>query len=138
MIKNRRLAKAASDLGLSQFFDILDYESFKHKTIVGFVNPKNTSQLCSNCNRMVSKDLSVRTHVCPYCGFVCNRDVNAANNIVDRIPDEYKQTHNLLRYGTAGTAGTYTLAEISIPGLPTGFASRTIQIESLKQEAPTS
>ena len=111
MIKNHKLAKHASDIAISQFFNILEYEAYKHGTIFGQVDAKNTSQICSNCKQIVSKDLSVRTHQCPYCGFVCDRDINAAINIVDRIPDEFKQTFNLLRNGTAGTAETYKPVE---------------------------
>jgi DNA-directed RNA polymerase subunit RPC12/RpoP len=90
-----------------------EYEAYKHQTLVGPVNPHNTSQLCSNCHNIVSKDLSVRIHRCPYCGFVCDRDVNAAINIVDRIPDVYKQSHNLLKIGTVGTTETHKLVETS-------------------------
>ena len=111
MIKNHKLANAATDIAISQFFDILTYEAYKHQTLVGQVDPKNTSQICSKCKQIVSKDLSVRTHNCPYCGFVCDRDVNAAINIVDRIPDELKQSYNLLRNGTVGMTGTLTPVE---------------------------
>ena len=113
MIKNHKLAKHAVDIAISQFFNILEYESFKHKTIVGKIDAKNTSQLCSRCNQIVSKELSVRTHRCPYCGFVCDRDINAAINIVDRIPDEFKQSHILLRNDTVGTTEIYTPVETS-------------------------
>ncbi len=116
MIQNRKLARHASDLGLSQFFEILEYESAKFNTIVGKVDPKNTSQLCSQCKRIVSKDLSVRTHECPYCGFTCDRDINAANNIVDRVPSEIVQNHKILRYGTVGTIGTLTPMETNASG----------------------
>lgn len=111
MIKNHKLAKSASDIAISQFFDILSYEAYKHQTLVGQVDPKNTSQICSKCGKIVSKDLSVRTHQCPYCGFVCDRDINAAINIVDRVPDELKQSYNLLRNGTVGTTETLTPVE---------------------------
>ena len=113
MIKNHKLANSATDIAISQFFDILTYEAYKHQTLVGQVDPKNTSQLCSKCKQLVSKDLSVRTHQCPYCGFVCDRDVNAAINIVDRIPDELKQKYILLRNGTVGTIETLTPVETS-------------------------
>ena len=111
MIKNHKLANAATDIAISQFFDILMYEAYKHQTLVGQVDPKNTSQICSKCGKIVSKDLSVRTHNCPYCGFVCDRDINAAINIVDRVPDELKQKYNLLRNGTVGMTETLTPVE---------------------------
>jgi putative transposase len=40
-----------------------------------------TSQKCSSCGQIVKKSLSVRTHKCS-CGFVANRDHNAALNIL--------------------------------------------------------
>ncbi len=45
------------------------------------VKPHHTSQKCSSCNEVVPKKLSVRTHDCPYCGLVIDRDHNAAINI---------------------------------------------------------
>ncbi len=47
------------------------------------VDPKNTSQLCSECCELVPKKLSVRVHKCS-CGYQENRDINAARNILKR------------------------------------------------------
>ena len=41
-----------------------------------------TSQKCSQCGEYVQKSLSVRTHVCPFCGSIADRDENAARNIL--------------------------------------------------------
>jgi len=46
------------------------------------VDPRNTTQRCSACGSIVKKDLSVRVHECPYCGFSCDRDYNASMNIL--------------------------------------------------------
>ena len=55
------------------------------------VNPAYTSQDCSNvlvdgtiCGERVRKSLSMRTHVCPRCGYLLDRDENAARNILWR------------------------------------------------------
>ncbi|WP_375341089.1 zinc ribbon domain-containing protein [Okeania sp. SIO2B3] len=45
------------------------------KTIA--VNPKNTSQDCLNCGEKVPKELNIRTHSCPHCGIVIDRDLFA-------------------------------------------------------------
>ncbi|MDB9313650.1 zinc ribbon domain-containing protein, partial [Spirulina sp. CS-785/01] len=37
-------------------------------------------EYCSNCGEKVQKSLSTRTHVCPHCGFIKDRDINAAIN----------------------------------------------------------
>jgi putative transposase len=41
-----------------------------------------TTQKCSQCGDYIQKSLSVRTHICPSCGYIKDRDVNAAKNIV--------------------------------------------------------
>jgi putative transposase len=46
------------------------------------VAPQYTSQNCSSCGEVVKKTLSTRTHICPYCGHVQDRDHNAAINIL--------------------------------------------------------
>ena len=76
------LNKSILDAGWSKFFDILIYKALEQGKKVLFVNPRQTSQICSNCGCVVSKSLSIRTHVCPECGFVANRDHNAALNIL--------------------------------------------------------
>ncbi|MDY7008213.1 MAG: zinc ribbon domain-containing protein [Cyanobacteriota bacterium] len=45
------------------------------KTIA--VNPKNTSQDCSNCGEKVDKELNIRTYCCPHCCVVIDRDLFA-------------------------------------------------------------
>jgi putative transposase len=46
------------------------------------VAPHYTSVNCSNCGEKVEKTLSTRTHRCHSCGFVLDRDWNAALNIL--------------------------------------------------------
>ena len=48
------------------------------------VDARGTSKDCSRCGFPVEKDLSVRTHRCPHCGLVLDRDHNAARNIKAR------------------------------------------------------
>jgi transposase len=60
----------------------LTYMAKMSEGVTAFVNPRDTSQLCSGCGERVEKDLAVRVHVCPYCGLVLDRDVNAARNIL--------------------------------------------------------
>ncbi len=84
MIKNRSLAKSIGDAGWSTFRKWLEYFGFKYGKVTVAVPPHNTSQNCSNCGEKVTKSLSTRTHICPYCGYVEDRDVNAALNILNR------------------------------------------------------
>jgi putative transposase len=48
------------------------------------VDPRNTSQECSRCGKIVKKSLSVRIHHCPHCELRIDRDLNASINILKR------------------------------------------------------
>ena len=82
MLRNEKLSRAAHDISLGMFRDILDYKAIKAGVLVFAVNPRNTSQKCSCCGEIVPKELSVRVHTCPHCSFTVDRDVNAALNIL--------------------------------------------------------
>jgi putative transposase len=84
MVKNRRLSKSISDAAWSAFRQWLEYfgKAFGVATIA--VPPHYTSQNCSNCTKTVKKSLSTRTHRCPHCGHVQDRDWNAAINILEK------------------------------------------------------
>jgi transposase len=72
------------DAAWSMFRHWLEYFGFKYGKVTVAVPPHNTSQNCANCGEKVSKSLSTRTHVCPDCGYVEDRDVNAALNILQK------------------------------------------------------
>ena len=84
MVKNHHLAKSIMDASWGAFLAILEEKAERagHKMIR--VNPRFTSQQCQKCGEIVQKSLSVRTHICPFCGYVADRDVNAAKNILSK------------------------------------------------------
>ncbi len=84
MLRNGNLSRAAYDVALGIFYDILSYKAFEAGVAVMAVDPRYTSQECSGCGEIVPKALSVRVHQCPHCGFTADRDVNAALNILYR------------------------------------------------------
>ncbi len=96
LVKNHCLAKSINDAGWYQFRKWLEYFGVKFGRITVAVNPAYTSQECSNCGAIVKKSLSTRTHVCE-CGFVLDRDWNAAINILK------------IALSTVGHTGTWIL-----------------------------
>ena len=84
MVSNRHFSKSISDASWGTFFELLSCKAGEAGRTVLRVNPKDTSQLCSGCGERVPKELSERTHRCPHCGLVANRDLNAALNIFSR------------------------------------------------------
>ena len=84
MLKNPYLAKSISDASWNQLVNFTTYKAEWAGGVVELVNPNGTSQLCSGCGIEVKKSLAARTHHCPYCGLMMDRDENAALNILNR------------------------------------------------------
>ena len=100
MLKNHHLSKSISDatksliscrkngtflhVSWSQLTNFVSYKAEGAGRRVEFVDPKNTSQECSNCGEIVKKSLAQRVHRCPFCGLVMDRDQNAAINILKK------------------------------------------------------
>lgn len=83
MLKNRRLAQAASDVGWGQFKTFLQSKAATAGRKIVEKNPRYTSQECSGCGQIKPKKLSERWHECE-CGTSLHRDHNAALVILRR------------------------------------------------------
>jgi putative transposase len=121
LVRNRHLAKSISDAGWYTFRLWLEYFGHKYGKVTVAVPPHNTSQNCSNCGEKVKKSLSTRTHVCPHCGYMADRDLNASINILR------------LGLSTVGHTGTYATGDL--PSWAVG-ASLSSNGESVNVESP--
>ena len=78
--------RKVSDLGYSEFVNKLEYIAGKYGTTVVKIDRfAASSQICHCCGHKNSevRNLGVREWVCPHCGTIHNRDVNAAINILN-------------------------------------------------------
>ena len=82
--RGRGMRKSIMDVAWSQFISMTIGKAAEAARIVILIDPRNTSKMCSHCGELVQKTLSDRTHTCPNCGLVMDRDVNAALNILQR------------------------------------------------------
>ena len=82
--KNRYMTNGYNDVSLGTLRRRIEDKASSAGREIILVNPRETSQMCSVCEEMVEKDLSIREHICPHCGYIADRDVNAARNILNR------------------------------------------------------
>lgn len=86
MVKNRNLAKVISDCGWYELTRQISYKSdWNNRQYIKIGRFTKSSQPCNICGyiNVKTKDLSVRQWICPQCGTIHDRDINAAINILN-------------------------------------------------------
>src|SRR5215471_13371933 len=81
MVKNRHLAQAISDVAWGSFFTITKSKAENAGRTFERVDPRYTSQICSNCGHKQKMPLAIRVYECGKCGAVIGRDHNSAISI---------------------------------------------------------
>ena len=83
LLKNHKLARAIANQSWREIRSQLEYKCVWYGKQLVTVNPRKTSQICSNCGYDDGKHtLDVRQWTCPKCGMNHDRDINAAKNIL--------------------------------------------------------
>ena len=86
LMRNHRLADSIAQQSWADFMNRLQHRAERAGLRFCRVDPRFTSQTCSDCGQRLKDRLTLaeRVLVCPDCGLVICRDVNAAINICDR------------------------------------------------------
>ena len=90
MMANHKLAKAISDMGFYEFQRQLDYKTPLYGSKLVLADRwYPSSKTCFNCGSLKkSLSLKERTYRCD-CGWECDRDLNAAYNLVRLVQSEF-------------------------------------------------
>lgn len=79
------LRKHTLDASFGQFLSILEFVCHKRGVYFKRVDPNLTSQTCPRCQTLTGKKLlSERVHSCSECGYTTDRDVAAAQIVMQR------------------------------------------------------
>ena len=82
MLEEKKYSKSIADASWAKLITLLSYKAVEAGKITRPVNPRNTSQQCSQCLALVPKRIEDRVHNCPHCGLSIDRDLNASYNIL--------------------------------------------------------
>jgi len=117
MVRNRRLARAVSDTGMAEVRRQLAYKTqWYGSRLVVADRWFPSSKTCSGCGwRNPSLTLSDRTFICPSCGLVIDRDLNAAVNLRNLVAASAVETENA-RGGDRKTASARQVPVKREPG----------------------
>src|SRR5436305_3782001 len=83
MLKNRKLSRAIADVGFAEFRRQITYKAKQAGSLIHVVSRwEPSSKRCSCCGWIVQdQTLNDRVFVCHECGYVADRDYNAARNL---------------------------------------------------------
>jgi putative transposase len=100
--RNSALNRSILDAGWGKFTNQIRYKAAWAGGRVVEIDPRFTTQTCSECGVLVAKDLSQRVHQC-ICGLRLDRDVNAARNILKlALADQYASPSSGFTPGHSG------------------------------------
>ena len=86
MIKNHKIAKSVSDMAFSELRRQIEYKAEWNKVQVEVADRWfASSKTCHVCGHKRDLTLKDRIYICPHCGTVIDRDLNAALNLLSLI-----------------------------------------------------
>ena len=83
--RDKYIRLASQIFPYSTFYEKLKFKCDKFGTYYYEVDPKFTSQTCSNCGKTHKMSVTDRVFICDNCGLIIDRDINAAINIKNKV-----------------------------------------------------
>lgn len=95
MLEQKKWSKSISDASWSTLIDFLTYKAENAGKKIKSVDPRGTSQRCSQCGQVVKKGIKQRVHDCSHCGFKTSRDHNSSLEILRLGMQPFEADHKL-------------------------------------------
>lgn len=133
MMQDRKYSRGIADSGWYQIQMFTKYKAEWAGKMVDFVDPRLTSQNCSNCHKLVGRVEKGDIFKCPFCGLKINVHVNAAMNIRNNskiYQDLKKKVLERLEIEKSNLSNRDAIAQIHAFGEMT-----STQIETLSEQA---
>ena len=130
MSRTLHLGKSVNDLGFGMFKSMLEYKCEECDSLVLYADKWfASSKTCHECgSKNDSLRLSEREWVCPKCGCVIDRDLNAALN----LRDYFYAVMGVDKNSTDGTSEIYASGEVA-----STLRDTVKQVASLNEESPS-
>ena len=115
--------RKVSDLSYYTFQQMMLYKALRAgKKVLKIGRFEPSSQICSRCGNRQKMPLDVRTYICPECGQVIDRDLNAAinirnfalRNIIKNFSTDGRSGINACGDGSSGKKATKSSCETAV------------------------
>ena len=120
MEQNHKLAKSVTDASFSRFVSMLEYKAeWYGRKIIKIDRFYPSTQICNSCgykNESIKglRGLKVREWICPICGEVHDRDLNASRNILKEGLRVLNKELNLRNVGNSRLTDQFSCIESSM------------------------
>ena len=97
----RALSRSIADASWYALISKIEYMAAKSGKVVFKINPRHTSQTCSNCGHVDADSRNGEKFICTNCGHVDDANLQAARNVKSKAVNQYgltlRQVHKVRR-----------------------------------------
>ena len=104
----RALSRSIADASLYALISQIEYVASLSGKVVFKINPRHTSQTCSNCGRVDADSRDGEKFICTNCGHVDDANLQAARNVKSKAVNQHGLTLRQIGICTQGLCETQT------------------------------
>lgn len=129
----RALSRSIADASWYALISKIEYVAAKSGKVVFKINPRHTSQTCSNCGHIDADSRDGEKFICTNCGHVDDANLQAARNVKSKAVNQYGLTLRQIRKVRRDSAEPRQLVLFETPN-PESTGSKRRQHHALKSK----